>query len=435
MRRTICWILALLLASLSLPAFAGGAPETDDPVVVSVGDVAYPLSTVQASFNDMFDLYVLYGMTLSDAQRIALRDAVVERFVITGVLENKLREEGLDGLSEMEEQTLREAARTRYDEIWLAFAEQVRAVDAGAKDADITAYLASQGCTLDTVYDEALAMLKNQRMIERYCQGVTVTEEQVAAYYEEQYVSPFRERYANDIPRYETEIVAKGNESFYAPSGYRRVKQILLPVPDDITLSLSDIETEMEAVEARAQTAYEALAAQAAAGEDPKEEREKYNAALAEYDALEAAYLAVRDEILPALSETTDAIFSALDAGEPFESLMALYSVDDLQAPSDPGYLFHADSQMWAQPFHDAAASLAKPGDVSAPVLTGSGVHILLYAADEPSGAHALTDAEAVLMRQAALENAQLTALERMADAWRAAYPITTDASLLTFAP
>lgn len=87
---------------------------------------------------------------------------------------------------------------------------------------------------MDAFYREALTNERELRMLSVYCSDVVVSENDVNAFYMDNYVNPDRERYENDIALYESEIVAKNNEAFFVPEGYRYIKQILLPLPDAV---------------------------------------------------------------------------------------------------------------------------------------------------------------------------------------------------------
>ena len=67
------------------------------------------------------------------------------------------------------------------------------------------------------------------------------------------------------------------------------------------------------------------------------------------------------------------------------------------------------DSPLQPPCFVDDA--LEQPGDVSGPVLTTAGVHIIKYLGDEPGGAHVLTEEENAALENSALEAAQLEKL------------------------
>lgn len=75
--------------------------------------------------------------------------------------------------------------------------------------------------------------------------------------------------------------------------------------------------------------------------------------------------------------------------------------------------------------------ALRKPGDISKPVLTDLGIHILCYASDIPSGAHELTPDERETLTASALNYYQNEALEKLIDDWRDEYDIETHPELL----
>ena len=79
------------------------------------------------------------------------------------------------------------------------------------------------------------------------------------------------------------------------------------------------------------------------------------------------------------------------------------------------------------------AAALVKPGDISAPVVTEQGVHIICYVGDAPAGAHVLTEDEKQLLNAAALRYYQLEKLNGLVDAWQAEYEIETHPELLKY--
>ena len=87
---------------------------------------------------------------------------------------------------------------------------------------------------------------------------------------------------------------------------------------------------------------------------------------------------------------------------------------------------------MWDEAFLQAALALEKPGDVSRPVATAAGIHIILYAADDPSGPLRLTDEQFALLKQAALTDRQTRRLEELVSQWLGEYEIETHPEWLT---
>ena len=390
-RRT--WI-SLLCCLMALCCFVCGAMAEQTEAVVRVGDVAYDLKTVQGTLTASAELYETAGVSLDDAQKQQLTDSVLEHFIGLGVLENLLREAGQAEIDEQTQRLLDEQARQTYESVWQQMAALIREESPDASDGMIDAFLADMGCTEDAYRQQLELELKNQRLLDLYCGEITLGDGEALAYYERQYVSVCRERYEGNIPLFEQEVLVDGGISYYVPEGYRRIKHIVMALPEDIASRLS------------------ALSGSASIGED--------------------AWQALKDAAGKAMKPKTDAIYQALEDGESFESQMALYSYDTAVAPEDAGYLIHADSELWDEDFLKAAMALEHPGDVSEPVVTSAGVHIILYAGDEPAGALALTQEQQALLEQEALADKQTQALEVLVSQRRGDYEIETHHEWLT---
>ena len=121
-----------------------------------------------------------------------------------------------------------------------------------------------------------------------------------------------------------------GGVSYYVPEGYRRIKHIVMALPEDIAERLSALQAGSSAI---SPDAWQALLDAAGKARKPK----------------------------------TDAIYQALKDGESFESLMALHSYDAGVAPEDTGNLIHADSELWDDGFLKAAMALEHPGMFPSP--------------------------------------------------------------------
>ena len=113
---------------------------------------------------------------------------------------------------------------------------------------------------------------------------------------------------------------------------------------------------------------------------------------------------------------------------------MSRFSTDRTERNiSGSGYPFHPESKQWPENFRAAAAALEKPGDISAPVVTEQGVHIIYYDADVPAGAHVLTEEERKLLNAAALRYYQLEKLNGLVETWQADYDVETHPELLKY--
>jgi hypothetical protein len=419
--------LALLLFLL-LPF--GAAAENADPVVVRVGRVAYPLSLAKYSYQSNLDLMAYQGYTPTVAEKEELKRQTIDHLIDLALIENKLIEAGKNDLTDAEETLVRSYAGNVYESLWQGFQQRVKNEGYDATEEQITSWLTEQGYTLDVVYQEALVNVRYSRIYELYCADVTVTDEDVEAYLQETFVGPDREAYEFDIPRYEREILATGNESFFTPAGYRVIRQILLPYPQAVVDEINALQPAVEEGATALEDAYHAVADAAIAGKDVEAEREAYQAQSQAYADLLNQVVALEQSALPMLKETTDEIALRYAAGESFDSLVAEYGKEAGEAAGGE-LLFHPESENWAEAFKQAVSALKKPGEITEPFVTDLGIHIVLYQSDLPDGVHELTEEERAALQSSALENKQQETLHPFLDEWKTQYEIETHPEML----
>ena len=419
--------LALLLFLL-LPF--GAAAENTDPVVVRVGQVAYPLSLAKYSYQSNLDLMAYQGYTPTTAEKEELKRQTIDHLIDLALIENKLIEAGKNDLTDAEETLVRSYAGNVYESLWQGFQQRVKNEGYDATEEQITSWLSEQGYTLDIVYQEALVNVRYSRIFDLYCADVTVTDEDVEAYLQETFVGPDREAYEFDIPRYEREILATGNESFFTPAGYRVIRQILLPYPQAVVNEINALQPAVEEGAAALEDAYHAVADAAIAGKDVEAAREAYQAQSQAYADLLNQVVALEQSALPMLKETTDEIALRYAAGESFDSLVAEYGKEAGEAAGGE-LLFHPESENWAEAFKQAVSVLKKPGEITEPFVTDLGIHIVLYQSDLPGGVHELTEEERAALQSSALENKQRETLRPFLDEWKTQYEIETHPEML----
>ena len=419
--------LALLLFLL-LPF--GAAADNAAQVVVRVGRVAYPLSLAKYSYQSNLDLMAYQGYTPTVAEKEELKRQTIDHLIDLALIENKLIEAGKNDLTDAEETLVRSYAGNVYESLWQGFQQRVKNEGYDATEEQITSWLTEQGYTLDVVYQEALVNVRYSRIYELYCADVTVTDEDVEAYLQETFVGPDREAYEFDIPRYEREILATGNESFFTPAGYRVIRQILLPYPQAVVDEINALQPAVEEGATALEDAYHAVADAAIAGKDVEAEREAYQAQSQAYADLLNQVVALEQSALPMLKETTDEIALRYAAGESFDSLVAEYGKEAGEAAGGE-LLFHPESENWAEAFKQAVSALKKPGEITEPFVTDLGIHIVLYQSDLPDGVHELTEEERAALQSSALENKQRETLHPFLDEWKTQYEIETHPEML----
>lgn len=433
-----CLVIALaLLMALCMPSLAESIQE--DPIVVRVGDFSYSLSVVQGSLDSALDVAsVITGEAVTDEERKAGVQVAIDKFVNLGIIESKLNEKGKNDFTEDEQEIMKAAAQSKYEELWQSLYQRASKSDEEVSEEDITGWLEGEGYTVEAIYDEYMVSERNHRAIELFCQDMTLTQAQVDEYYENQFVGPDRERYRDDVARFEEEIVAGNNEAFYIPEGYRYIRQITLDYPKEATAAAKALEKRLQNALTALASRFQKLAVAATTAEgwdDLKDLRADYDAANEVVAEAQAAWMEkIKAKAQPLLQETFDAIAEEYAAGIDFKSLIEKYSSDKTDMNlSKNGYLFHPDSTTWPDAFKQAAVKLEKPGDISGPVYSETGVHILCYVGEAPAGDHVLTEEEREQLNASALQFYQNERLLELCAQWKGDYDIETHPELLAY--
>lgn len=426
---------AVTIFCLSAGLFA--AAWAEDPVVVRVGDFSYTKSQIESAISietEMTEL--LSNQTLTEEEKQTRQEAAVERFVRLGLIQCKLQEKGQNDFTPEEEENLKAAARSLYEQLWQGIWQQASQSDEGFTEEQVTEYLEESGYSPEAIFQEYINQERQYRAIDLYCPALTLTEDMVQTYYESQYLNPDRERYEYDIALYEEEIIARQNESFYTPAGYRAIQQILIEYPDEVNKGLAREKVQFSAAAQEVADALQALAEDALTAQgwdDISASCAGYAEAAQAMEELQKTILEKRKTLtMPMIQTQLDEISAAFQEGADFSSLISQYSADTSdQNTKKGGYPVHPDSPNWSAEFLQAVTGLEKPGDISQPVLTDLGIHILYYASDIPAGEHVLTSEEKEALNASALYYYQNLVLDELLADWRGEYPVEIHRELL----
>lgn len=366
-------------------------------VVYTKGDVA-PL--VLSQYENMRSQYSYYGMT-TDYTMAQAREDTAAMLVENAVFEAKVRELGLDVLTE------EEAAQLEED---VALYLQM--------------YSGYEGYTEEFLRQELTNQLWETKLIAHVTKEVTVPEASVQALYEEK-TAQARQDYSLDPTAY-GKAVLNGETVYWRPAGYRNIRQILIAFyeeDDALTMALGEAAA---AAEKDAQEKRQALTDQgvedaaalmalvtvdiawpeALSADKPamtttdalpagldEESRELVRQA-AEARALSDYYAAGFGQATTAayanIAAEADAVLAALEAGEDWDALVTMYNADPgmdaSSALADVGYPVCAGFDTFDPAFMEAAMALEKVGDVSGKIPGVYGYYILRYDSDVEEG-------------------------------------------------
>ncbi len=387
-------LLALLLA-LSL-LLSGCALVTVDTakdnarVIVDVNGETVTKAVIhaavdnQVSQNEYYNqLYAAYGLSGSFAtDEATITPQVIDAYVNQLVAQQKAKELGLYEMTEEEQAAVDAHAKEHYD----SFIQSV--IDTylpGSKleGDELTAaaekYVADhEVATVDgrsTLADFAAAAADEEaleKLNEYMIKDVAVTEEEIQADFDAK-VEAAKAQYETSPDAYGTSVNA-GSTVYYAPAGYRLVKHILIGISDED----SAVTTEKQTALTEAKSALDAAA----------EDADK-TALQAAVDAAQAAYDEAQANGLANAKAKADEIYARLTAeGADFDTVLAENDGDPGQPES--GYAIREGFANFVEAFTAAGMALENAGDISEPVESTYGYHIIKYVAPVEEGPVAL---------------------------------------------
>lgn len=346
---------------------SGVIEDSGEPVVVAEFEGGSVLSSeVVDPYNDALAMEVFNGSDADSVSADVLKN-VIQELVAEKVLYAHAEELGLTTLSDDDLAAIQEGAEAYYADQRLFYASSVDT--AGMTDEQAAAavddYLASEvGITVEGLIEEEKESYWMQKLYDYVCQSVTVSDEAIQSAYDELLASQ-RELFTDSSEEYEYATMV-GDPITYNLEGYRRIKHILLP--------FDSTETASQAYDLTVQIAQL----------DPENDMDQITQLQSQLDALYVD-----------LDARAESILAELSAGADFDALVEQYGSDDammFEPTKTTGYYISANSTQWAGDFLEGCMMLEEPGQVSTPVHSVSGVHIIQYVADVTPGEVPLAD-------------------------------------------
>lgn len=330
--------------------------------VFTKGDVLAETEAILEYYAYTYNMYYGIDYDVTNPEIIAdARAQAVDSLVQSAVLDQKIHELGYDVFTPEEEAEMEASAQATYqsysDMITTYFTADTE-LTGDALQAEIDRQLAELGYPTreEVLANERISRMDN-RLYDEVTRDVTVSDEEVSAEYE-RLVASDKTSYTEFPESYDyASAVSNGQTVYYTPAGYRYVKHILVTFTDEAQAAIDAAATEEE----------RAAATQAA---------------------------------IAAIQPTLDEIQAKLAAGESFESLITAYNQDPGMTADSVGYLVSAETNNWVPEFRDASMALAAVGDVSGPVASSYGVHIIQYAGDVAEGPAAFETVSDALTEQ-----------------------------------
>lgn len=389
---------ALVLTLVMAAALFTGCQETDPEklaaqTVVDVNGETLARGEAEKVYDWLSKQYIFSQAQYGNIQDAADKDFITQMKSLTlgmmaeGLaLEQKLRE--LEGpLTEEDHKGIDQRAQIQHDEIVQAFID-----DYSFTDEEALEYLDEIGYTVDAMAYNEYRLLVEDRLRPYAVADVVVTDEAIEDEYA-RLVSEQESAYAENKTQLITDYMA-GNPIVFWPEGFRFFKNLVLAFDEETDAQMAEQDSEYFSKYLEIMTAQNELA-----GEDVDDER---RAELdAQVEALTAQSDTIKNETIPDLrSRGQQALMpQAVEIAEKaraddadFDALLAEYGGDSITESTREGYLVAEDVTTYVQEITTAAMALASVGDISDPVGSDYGLHILQYASDAPSGTISLEE-------------------------------------------
>lgn len=387
-------------------------------------------------YNQQAQMYQQYGLPATQIRqdRAQIMSDTLDATALDMLLHQKAHELKLDELTEEETSKLEEEAQASYQQI-LDLVKNIYFQNSELDEAALNAAVEKQagefGYSRELFIQSAKEGNLHDKLHEYAGRDVTVNDEEVQAEYD-RLVNENKEKYQADPAAYGTDLI-NGSAVYYAPAGYRYVRQVLIKLEDTDVAAINALENERNNLNNAVATAqgavneYETLLASETLSEEGKallnQQAESLGEDAARYQELLASESPTEEEIafinaqkakLPlfvTLSEAQDAAATkekeladlraealekilpkaqevytkATEENVSFDALIEVFN-QDTGMPAE-GYAVSADTTSFVESFKQAAMALEKVGDISQPVESSYGYHVLAYASDIPEGA------------------------------------------------
>lgn len=379
-------LLAVALAVMMLAGCSLVTVNEEKIVVATVGDE----TITKADFNEGFNaLLSQYGYT-QDSEAIAdqlktLKENYIAQMVEDKVLERKIKELGLDQVTDEEKAAAEQEIQDWYDEQYAALVENFKTDDTvedpEAKAAEtIENYLSQYGLTLDQMKENSVTSISSDKLYDYVTKDVTVTEEEAKIEFANK-VAAAKEKYDADLSAYVSDF-ENGATIYYTPKGCYYIKHILISLTDEQKQDIKNLRADDD----------ETVAATA----DEK-----------------------REEYLLTIREKAESVLKLVDEGGDFEALMEEYGEDPgmKNEAYKNGYLTYAGDTGFVTEFADACAALTEDGMTSGLVGSDFGYHIIRRVSTVPSGEATFEDVKDSLM-ESMLTDKKSTTYDQQVEAW-----------------
>lgn len=346
------------------------------------------------------ELYRNYGMQAPAVSEDDLLAQTIDSTVRRLVLEQKAKELHLDVLTDAERKAAGESARTQYDGQLSSVKTQYftgSSLEGEALDKAVEEKAAELGLDLALLEEQAVKAAVLDKVRQEAIKDVTVTAEEIQQEFDTR-VEDDKKAYENNADAYGQRRNG-GNAVYYAPAGYRMVKQVLVKFAQEDNTAIEQARSALTPLTSALNSAQQAVDENEKAMQQEgiaADELQKLTDKKAELqkalDEAKSAEQVGQQELTAALEKGYAAIaqkahdvYTRAQGGESFDELIKEFNED----PGQPaqGYAIREGFASFDEAFVKPAMALTEKGSVAEPSKGLYGYYIVQYADDVAEGA------------------------------------------------
>lgn len=379
----------------------------DKRAIVTVNGESVDKKTFTGLYNQslnqayqMQQLYQQFGMQAQPVDPATILTQTVEGAVRDLVIKQKTLELGLDKLSADQQKTLEDMTEKNYQDMLKQVKDYYfKDTELKAEELDkaVIAKAEEIGQTRENIGLQAAETDRLERLKAEATKDVVVTDEEVKADYDKK-VEDAKKSYESDKSAY-GQSVNGGQTVYYAPAGYRYIKQVLIKFAQADQDAMAALQKEMEPLntaltQAQAELSANDTSLQNAGLSDADKQalldkgvtlKQAVDAAQGAVDAKQKELDAKKEAAYAAITPKAQEVFAKATAEQKdFNALIEVYNEDKGMPKS--GYAVCEGFAGFDEAFVKPAMALKAVGEVSEPSRGIYGFYITQYAADIAEG-------------------------------------------------
>lgn len=411
MNKKIILVLSLVIVamlSLSSCELIVKDPEVDKKtVIVELGDENITKEEVNNTIEQIKFYYQnQYGNSVdlnTPEYKENIQNSAINSLIAEKVIDKKIKELGFDILSDEELDNIKKECEKDYQS-YLDGIKSIYFADSDLKGDELDKAIEAKADefgynSIEDSIDIKSKSKKLENLKNDLIKDVTVSDEEIKSDYDSK-VTQSRINVENKPELYSSYVLG-GSPVYYAPAGYRNIKQILVKFTDEDMKNINSLKSDINEKENQISTVKKSIEEETNTAKENQDKEENntnridaLNSSLKQYESdlneLNNKLDESKDKAYKNIQNKVDKVLAALsNDSNTFDKVFEEYN-EDPRMNQEPfktiGYPMSASSTIYDSSIKDVAMNLKNVGDVSDIVKGDSGYYILKYQSDVKEG-------------------------------------------------